>query len=229
MAKLAVIMICVMALFRTYAAQTLLEADAERSSRFPCMGAVTYRVEVNFAWSAATHGDAYPENGGLSPHVVASHGKFYTMWAPLGFSSEGVQDVAETGNPDQLEMELMNQRKRNVFSIRVEDGPSSGTARRRAAVKVNGGRSYISSIAMMAPSPDWFTGIEAVNMCNEETGEFYDEMTGNLSAWDAGTDAGTEFTSEDVPLSPAQRMGIRSILNTRFNGVPIGTYKIMRM
>jgi hypothetical protein len=53
---------------------------------------------------------------------------------------------------------------------------------------------------MIAPSPDWFVGVNGLNLF--ENGSFVNEKTIILYPYDAGTDSGTTYTSPDEPTEP---------------------------
>ena len=57
---------------------------------------------------------------------------------------------------------------------------------------------------MIAPSPDWFTGVARVRLF--EAGAWVAEKTLALEAWDAGTDGGATFTSPDADTTPRGRV-----------------------
>mmetsp|Transcript_44470 Transcript_44470/g.172643 ORF Transcript_44470/g.172643 Transcript_44470/m.172643 type:complete len:237 (-) Transcript_44470:201-911(-) len=214
----------------------LWSVDASRDSgntgvffEFPCKGRVLYKVTLNWNWSAASHPNSYPTGGGLSPFTIASHGAEYTMWGVLGYSSLGVEEVAQAGDTTELVNELKAQNYRNVLQRAVDDGPSSGTATREYALEVNGSRAYLSGITMTFPSPDWFSGFSNVNTCNMLSRQYKDKIVGNLRAYDAGTDDGREFTSPPDPLPAGERRPITDILVEHFEGIPLGTYTIEKV
>ena len=61
----------------------------------------------------------------------------------------------------------------------------------------------VSIVTMLAPSPDWFTGIKKVSLCDTSSGMWMDSHTiYNLQPWDAGTDNGTTFRATDDPTMP---------------------------
>ena len=55
---------------------------------------------------------------------------------------------------------------------------------------------------MIAPSPDWFVGVDAVNLCNTITGEFKEYISFDLGPWDSGTDDGKLFNSTNKVSDP---------------------------
>jgi hypothetical protein len=60
---------------------------------------------------------------------------------------------------------------------------------------------------MIAPSPDWFVGVSALNMLRDN--EWADEIVVELHPYDAGTDSGTTYDARDadtVPPAPISRI-----------------------
>ena len=55
-------------------------------------------------------------------------------------------------------------------------------------------------MTMLAPSPDWILGVHGLNMV--QGGEFVEEMTIDLSLYDAGTDSGVSYESPDLDTQP---------------------------
>ena len=53
---------------------------------------------------------------------------------------------------------------------------------------------------MIAPSPDWFVGINSLPL--RENGEWIERIERELSPYDAGTDDGVTFQSDNANSSP---------------------------
>ena len=70
-------------------------------------------------------------------------------------------------------------------------------------VEVSSNYSLVSAITMIAPSPDWFTGVHDYNLCNESNGKWFDKRVKDLFLYDSGTDDAPKFVHEDTPSSPA--------------------------
>ena len=68
-------------------------------------------------------------------------------------------------------------------------------------VEVTGNFSKVSIITMLAPSPDWFIGIDSVDLCNNGTWRQSWEVT-MLPPWDAGTEEGLQFSGSNPATSP---------------------------
>lgn len=62
--------------------------------------------------------------------------------------------------------------------------------------------SLLSTMSMIAPSPDWFSGVYNFNVLAGDT--WYESFTLATFPWDAGTDSGDTYTSSNQATSPAQ-------------------------
>ena len=60
--------------------------------------------------------------------------------------------------------------------------------------------SMVSLISMIAPSPDWFVGVDSYDLCGMNG--WKENVTMDLLPWDAGTDSGRSFTTEDMATNP---------------------------
>ena len=61
--------------------------------------------------------------------------------------------------------------------------------------------SKVSLITMIAPSPDWFVGVDSYDLCGAD-GKWKESGMKELPAWDAGTDSGMNFASKNSPTMP---------------------------
>lgn len=68
-------------------------------------------------------------------------------------------------------------------------------------LSMNSDHFLISTIAMMAPSPDWFSGFYDFDIRNGDM--WLDSFVIETFPWDAGTDAGTTYLAADMPIDPA--------------------------
>ena len=58
----------------------------------------------------------------------------------------------------------------------------------------------VTLVSMIAPSPDWFVGVDSLNLI--ENGEWVTNRIVTLYGRDAGTDSGVTFTSPDQVTVP---------------------------
>jgi len=85
-------------------------------------------------------------------------------------------------------------------------------------VEVTANFSKVSIITMLAPSPDWFIGIDSLDMC--DSGKWRESVNVTmLPPWDAGTEDGTVFSISNAASNPP--VNISEITNNTagaFNG-----------
>lgn len=76
---------------------------------------------------------------------------------------------------------------------------------------------YISSITMIAPSPDWFTGF--YDFPASSGGTWYSEFTIETTPWDAGTETGTTFSGSNPAEDPVQPIFALTVSTVPDSGV----------
>jgi hypothetical protein len=87
----------------------------------------------------------------------------------------------------------------------------------------------VTAVRMIAPSPDWFVGVNGANMLVD--GMWAEELIVDLFPYDAGTDSGPSYTSPDQRTVPADV--ISSLEGDPFlkNGIvnTLGTFTFRRV
>ena len=68
---------------------------------------------------------------------------------------------------------------------------------------VTGESKFISGIAGLRPSPDWYTGFYLMETVKEKGGTFWQSFKVRTYPWDAGTDDGTHYDDPDRDTDPA--------------------------
>ena len=88
---------------------------------------------------------------------------------------------------------------------------------------------YVSVVAMVAPSPDWFVGISRVKLY--QNGEWVPTVTKVAYAWDAGSDNGTTYLSPDKDANPKGMTKLATTKQFMKNGklVPVGVFVFTRI
>ncbi len=163
----------------------------------------TYTVTFNATWSNATHPNQFPSRAHFSKLVVVSHNKNVEFWKLGELSSLGVQNIAELGANSEFNSEFEQAKTLNnadvyIESIELSNLPDSTTI----SFTVNEDHPFLTALSMIAPSPDWFVGVNNVHLIEDE--EWVDELTITLLALDAGTDSGDDFRSADEVTNPKQ-------------------------
>jgi hypothetical protein len=162
-----------------------------------------YEVTFDAVWSEETHPDDFPPNPHFSGLIGATHNENVTFWEVGELASPGMKNMAETGSKQPLDNEIQAAiDDGTAFKLLSGDGinPSPGSV--SLELKVRQSHPLVTLVSMIAPSPDWFIGVNSLNLF--ENGSFVDEKTVFLYAYDAGTDSGTTYTSPDLPTEPPE-------------------------
>lgn len=150
--------------------------------------------------------------------VAAAHSKRFSILTVRGYASKQVQAIAETGDNSQLIRVLRRTRRRKngVCSYSASGGPTMPGNHTTVRVHINCRHPFVTALAMIAPSPDWLVQISNVNLYSRRARKFIPGKSGNLIAYDAGTDDGQEFTppsetSLDIPADDTDRFYGRAV------------------
>ncbi|XP_071791189.1 spondin-1-like [Asterias amurensis] len=197
--------------------------NVEDEADVACCACDTAKYTVSFRglWSRDTHPKDFP--GGHGDHwsdlIGASHTKDYTIWKYGGYASLGVQRVAEWGSPTTLERELLAQ-TRNIKTVIRSRGLWPARGNMSAVLSTNRTHNLVSMLSMIGPSPDWCVGVSRVNLCTEDCDWLqYKEI--NLGPWDAGTDSGITFRSDNAPTKPKEPI---HPITSSFPSNPMGAF-----
>jgi len=179
------------------------EMDGLEESDVPCSTDVTYEVLNSCDWSKEKFPRDYPGNAHWSPLCGTSHNENYSMWGVGQISTEGVKLVAEDGIHGTLEDEVEDCIDADNCSGFFEFGCStfSGTCDHAGTVDMSSDYPYVSMLSMIAPSPDWMTGVASLKLCGAG-GNWTSEYMRELNGYDAGTDSGPSYSSPDDPTDP---------------------------
>ncbi len=177
-----------------------------------------YRVTFVADWSASTHPVNFPGNPHFSPLIGATHDDETHLWEMGGLSSPGIKLMAETGAVSTLSFEVsdlvIDQQAEQVLS---GGGISRSPGSTSLEFNITHENSFVSLVSMIAPSPDWFVGVDALNL--RSNGQWQEMIAVDLHAYDAGTDSGVSYTSSNQVTNPPEV--IRPITGTPFDVNPV--------
>ncbi len=191
---------------------------------------VTYEVTFDATWSEETHPDDFPPNPHFSGLIGATHNERISIWRAGELASNGIKNMAETGNKNPLNMEIgLYMLDKTAFRIISGGGISPSPGSVSLQFKICEDYPLVSLVSMIAPSPDWFVGVDSLNLF--ENGTFVDEKVVALYAYDAGTDSGYTYTSHDKPTVPQEPIfkieGYPFLYNDEL--VPLGTFTFTKI
>ncbi|KAL9952188.1 hypothetical protein ACROYT_G039403 [Oculina patagonica] len=169
---------------------------------YSCSGEQKYTLEFQGMWSKERQPLGFPDGAHFSRLIGCTHKYNYKFWSPMTKSSAGVEDVAENGNPDELETELKAVlfRGNYVYQVYTADDTTEATGSRKMEIMVKDMYSRVSFISRLGPSPDWIVGVDSVDLCGSDGWKETAEISS--AAYDAGTEDGTDFASTDVATMP---------------------------
>ncbi|NXR09209.1 SPON2 protein, partial [Semnornis frantzii] len=164
-----------------------------------------YSITFTGKWSQAAFPKQYPlyrPPAQWSAMLGVTHSSDYSMWKKNEYASNGVRDFAEKGEAWVLmkEIEEAGEKIQSVHGIFSAPAISSGTGQTSTELEVHPRHPLVSFVVRIVPSPDWFVGIDSLNLCEDD--HWLEEVTVDLFPYDAGTDSGFTFSSPNFATIP---------------------------
>ena len=111
-----------------------------------------------------------------------------------------------------LENEINSQiTAKKAWKLILASGTGAEGVLTEIQVQVTSDFSKVSLITMLAPSPDWFVGVDSLDLCDNGTWRESWNVT-MLPPWDAGTEEGQQFLFSNPASNP--HVNIFQITNT---------------
>ena len=164
----------------------------------------TYRITFTPNFTEENFPTDYPSNANFSGILVAVHAPGEHIFQEGQLATDGVKELAETGSADALELELESQGGEDnatfvVYRLASTGGPEEAQS---LEITITPSKTSFSFISSLSPSPDWFVGVDNRTLIESST-SLVDELSISLESFDAGTDSGTTYNSDDEPTDPA--------------------------
>lgn len=195
---------------------------------------VEYHVSLTSTWSASNHPFEYPEAGLVTgPHlsglIGVSHAGQYEIFQAGRTPSPGLERLSEEGKHDPLNREIQAAIAEGRAGALFESEPLRDFSKNAVTmVRVDDRYPMVSAVAMIAPSPDWFTGVNNLNL--KENGHWVQRKSVTLYGWDSGGDDGTTYKAAEMDNNP--KKPIQTARNPHFeqNGklIPVGILTFTR-
>lgn len=169
-----------------------------------------YKLEIAVTWSAKTHPLDFPAGAHFSDLIGATHDARYAIFADGRSASSGLELLAENGRAAILRAEFAEAMRRGrIGSIFEGEGLYGPPGTMAATFDVDATRRLVSFVTMIAPSPDWFTGLASVDLM--AGGAWTDRLELALWAWDAGTDSGPTYDAPDDDTQPRESVRLLAV------------------
>jgi hypothetical protein len=177
-------------------------------STIPVTQNVLYSCVLTNNWTMENHPVDYPSGSAhWSPPVMVTHNKNYEVWAPNKLATPGVEFVAETGSTSILQDEVRDAQSQNATGdiiIGTTQFLSDDPTQSFEPILMTANYPYLSTISMIAPSPDWFTGVYNFLPVGASGGGCFWFQSFEIATypWDAGTEKGEFYSINNDPEDP---------------------------
>jgi hypothetical protein len=122
-----------------------------------------YAVEVSATWIAKSHPLEYPADAHFSGLIGATHNAKFRLFSDGGTATEGLESLSERGSHAPLDAEIKASIESGSAGALFESGPLFAfPGKIGAAFTADEAHPSVSVVMMVAPSPDWFTGVSNV-------------------------------------------------------------------
>ena len=138
--------------------------------------------------------------------------------------------MAETGGKNPFTLEIGQAiMDRTALQLISDGGIANSPGIVKETFRVSEDYPLVTLVTMIAPSPDWFVGVDILNLF--VNGSFIDEITIVQYPYDAGTDSRTNYTSPNNPTNPAETIFAIEGYPFYYNNevVPLGTFTFEKM
>jgi hypothetical protein len=183
--------------------QKATTSSAPFVSNLSCNFAAKYTLIFTGSWTSTTHPTDFPSNAHFTNLVGLNHNENFNLWSEGLLASPGVRAVAERGDRVPICGEVQNAiNSTNAENLLVSNSGISSTGSTAFNFPVSPGYSKLSLVSMLAPSTNWFVGINNLDLCDAITMTWSDTISLDLYPYCAGADSGTTFLSPRVELTP---------------------------
>lgn len=150
-----------------------------------------YEVEFESSWN-----DNYVLGAHTSKMFGGGHNSNWSLFQEGQPSGSSLKDIAELGSTTKAEAEWDQDAGANTQRPFAEGDKITGPGSTTFHVTVSKDFSLVSFASMLAPSTDWFVGVDSLELYDSSGSEWKDHVEVELFALDAGTKGNS--TSEGV-------------------------------
>ena len=180
----------------------------------------TYTITFNSDWNASDHG-TLPGDAHWSRLVGANHTSAISYW-DIGLpASLGIENIAEIGSNSAFNSEVQT----NINNGNTEqyiDGSNLNSAQGSIVIEdleISDAYPLLTLATMIAPSPDWFIGINNVSLV-DDMGNWKSTITMDMYVYDAGTEEGATYSYNNAPTNP------QSVISSKINVAPFNNQRV---
>jgi len=192
---------------------------------------VSYKIEIQLLWISPKF--TVPAYAHFTNFIGMVHTKDSFLWAPNGLATTGLEFVAEVGSNGQLNKEIDSIIAKGKALSAFQILPPAIDGRYDTTFNFTLQYSSISFASMIAPSPDWFIGLNKYNLL--QNGSWVKDITVPLYGYDAGTEDGDVFGYNNPETNPRQSIHLLTAANASVlaNGnaqlAPMGNIRFIKL
>lgn len=163
-----------------------------------------------------------PSGAHWSPLAVVTHQTVNTFLMMGAAASPGIESIAETGATSTFQTEVNNNADADKVIIGSGLGSGKGTITINS-LDVSEDFPLVTLASMIAPSPDWFVGVNGINLRsgnNSINNGWKDTFSIDLFPYDAGTEDGSTYILDNPTSNPI------GVITSRSNTAPFNEKKI---
>lgn len=203
------------------------------SGEFVCPDSTAeYQVTFEGNWNAVDHPTNFPAGDHFSSIIGGTHNCGVSFWTPYTLASGGIESMAEVGGTATLTSEV-NTAIADGTAYSVISGGGLNPASNNSTFTTFQASScfpLVTLTSMIAPSPDWFVGVHDLPLY--ENGRWRKKVLVELLPWDAGTEDGSGFSTNNLATEPPEiirRIATSPFEQTTSEIVPLGLFIFERI
>lgn len=179
-------------------------SDSVASDESDILGSLspaTYLVTFDSTWSSSSHPTDFPSTAHFSRFVGTTHTGDVRLWESGSLATNGIKAMAELGRTSTLGGEVdVHIGNGDAYERIVGPNLATSPATVTFTITVTSNFPYVTLVTMLAPSPDWFVGTNALLLLENDA--WVSSASVTLYPYDSGTDSGTTYRSSNSVTSP---------------------------
>jgi predicted small secreted protein len=169
----------------------------------------SYKIIITGSWAMPQH--VIPPSVHFTQFIGLIHSNECSVYKLGALASKGVENVAEVGNSTVLKKEMDSLIAANKALSKFFLTIPGIIGKDSTNISVNIKNYRLSFESMLAPTPDWFVGIDSYNLI--QNGKWIDDVTIPVYGYDAGTEDGDVFGYANPATVPQQPISLMTPAN----------------
>ena len=186
---------------------------------------VTYRIKFTGLFNSTQHPQTtFPANAQFAPLLAAAHARGEKVWSEGSLALPPVAELSENGIPDALAQFIDGEIGKGFGHYTVSSASVAGSGEVIMDLTASPSYPLVSLIGQLSPSPDWFTGLNGIELADAE-GNWKTSIELDLFPLDAGVDSGSGYEAANLATVP--RTPVTSLRGVApFSSQPVGRVSI---